>query len=133
MVYEKYKRFAKGEISVNLSEEYTSGLLSDKEKHITDYVLDTFGIYNAWFLKDLTHGEEPWKEARGDFLYWTVNGLLDFLNQVREFAEKIKDVEQTNMLELVEYCFLLFNLPHIHPVWCSVEGITSNIVILQIF
>ena len=78
-VYEKYKRFAKGEISINLSEEYTSGLLSDKEKHITDYVLDTFGIYNAWFLKDLTHGEEPWKEARGDFLYWTVNGLLDIL------------------------------------------------------
>lgn len=65
-VYEKYKRFAKGEISINLSEEYTSGLLSDKEKHITDYVLDTFGIYNAWFLKDLTHSEEPWKEARGE-------------------------------------------------------------------
>lgn len=78
-VYEKYKRFAKGEISINLSEEYTSGLLSDKKKHITDYVLDTFGIYNAWFLKALTHGEEPWKEARGDFLYWTVNGLLDIL------------------------------------------------------
>ena len=105
MVYEKYKRFAKGEISIKLSEEYTSGLLSDKEKHITDYVLDTFGIYNAWFLKDFTHGEEPWKEARGDFLYWTVNGLLDFLNQVREFAKKIKDVKQINMLELVEYCF----------------------------
>lgn len=42
-------------------------------------MLDTFGIYNAWFLKDLTHGEEPWKEARGDFLYWTVNGLIDIL------------------------------------------------------
>lgn len=30
---------------------------------------------------------------------------VDTMNQVRKFAEKIKDIEQTNMLELVEYCF----------------------------
>ena len=30
---------------------------------------------------------------------------VDTMNQVREFAKKIKDVKQTNMLELVEYCF----------------------------
>lgn len=30
---------------------------------------------------------------------------VDTINQVREFAKKIKDVKQTNMLELVEYCF----------------------------
>lgn len=64
-VYEKYKIFANGEIVTKLSKDYVDHLLSDKEKHITDYVLDTFGIYNAWFLKDLTHSEEPWREARG--------------------------------------------------------------------
>lgn len=65
-VYEKYKSFASGEITVELSKDEVDNLLSDKEKRITDYVLNTFGIYNAWFLKDLTHSEEPWREARGE-------------------------------------------------------------------
>ena len=30
---------------------------------------------------------------------------VDTMNQVREFAKKIKDVKQINMLELVENCF----------------------------
>lgn len=63
-VYEKYKDFGKEEISINLSDEYVNELLSEKEKQITDFVLNTFGIYNAWFLKDLTHCEEPWLVAR---------------------------------------------------------------------
>lgn len=63
-VYEKYKGFGKQEISINLSDKYVNGLLSEKEKQITDFVLNTFGIYSAWFLKDLTHCEEPWLDAR---------------------------------------------------------------------
>lgn len=63
-VYERYKDFGKQEIETNLSKEYMEGLLSEKEKRITNYVLDTFGLYNAWFLKDLTHHEEPWINAR---------------------------------------------------------------------
>ncbi len=64
MVYEKYKEFGKQEISVHLSDDFVKGLLSDSEQRITDFVLNTFGIYNAWFLKDLTHCEKPWLEAR---------------------------------------------------------------------
>jgi len=63
-VYEKYKDFGKQEIFINISDEYVDGLLSEKEKMITNFVLNTFGIYNAWFLKDLTHCEEPWRAAR---------------------------------------------------------------------
>lgn len=63
-VYEKYKEFGKQEITINLSSDYVNELLSEEEKKITDYVLNTFGIYNAWFLKDLTHAEEPWVIAR---------------------------------------------------------------------
>lgn len=63
-VYEKYREFGRQEIEINLSKEYVDELLTENEKYITDYVLDTFGIYNAWFLKDLTHYEEPWIAAR---------------------------------------------------------------------
>lgn len=64
LVYEKYKEFGKQEISIHLPDDYVKGLLSDSEQRITDFVLNTFGIYNAWFLKDLTHCEKPWLEAR---------------------------------------------------------------------
>lgn len=40
-------------------------LLNEREKKVVDYVLDTFGIYNAWFLRDLTHLEDSWIVARG--------------------------------------------------------------------
>jgi uncharacterized phage-associated protein len=63
-VYEKYKEFGKQEIIINVSYEDVAQMLTESEKKITDYVLDTIGIYNAWFLKDLTHMEEPWIEAR---------------------------------------------------------------------
>lgn len=63
-VYEKYREYGKQEIEINLSKEYVNELLSEKEKQVTDYVMNTFGIYNAWFLKDLTHLEEPWIAAR---------------------------------------------------------------------
>lgn len=60
-VYAKYKDFGKQEITSNLSYDYVNTLITEDERKIVDYVLDTFGIYNAWFLKDLTHLEEPWK------------------------------------------------------------------------
>lgn len=63
-VYEKYKEFGKQEIMVKLSNDYIESLLTEDEKKVTDFVLCTFGIYNVWFLKDLTHLEEPWKDAR---------------------------------------------------------------------
>lgn len=64
VVYEKYKEFGKQEIIINLSNNYIENLLTEDEKKVTDFVLHTFGIYNAWFLKDLTHLEAPWTAAR---------------------------------------------------------------------
>lgn len=63
-VYDKYKDFGGSEIKSCLSAEYVSELLTEKEKDLVDYVLNTIGIYNAWFLKDLTHAEKPWIKAR---------------------------------------------------------------------
>lgn len=63
-VYEKYREFGKQEIEISLSEEYVNELLTEEEKRVVDYIMNTFGIYNAWFLKDLTHLEEPWIVAR---------------------------------------------------------------------
>ena len=63
-IYEKYKNFGKQEIILDLPVDYAKNLLTKEEKQVTDFVLNTFGIYNIWFLKDLTHMEEPWLSAR---------------------------------------------------------------------
>lgn len=63
-VYKKYEKFGEQEITTNLSKDYVESLLTDREKEITNYVLNTFGICNNWFLGKLIRSEEPWKMAR---------------------------------------------------------------------
>lgn len=42
--------------------------LSDTERRVIDLVVETFGIYSGKTLERITHGETPWKEARGNCL-----------------------------------------------------------------
>ena len=39
-------------------------LLTTKEKHVVDLVVNTFGMYGGKTLERITHNEEPWIEAR---------------------------------------------------------------------
>ena len=65
MIYNKYKNFGKGIITeeqdVNLDFET---LLTENEKNVADYVLKHFAIYNGTVLREFTHKERPWNEAR---------------------------------------------------------------------
>lgn len=91
-VYDRYKEFGKQEINSNLSTDYVNGLLSEQEKEITDFVLNTFGIYNAWFLMELTHAEEPWKSARGNLdENDACQNLIDD-NLIRSYFRKMNNV-----------------------------------------
>ena len=40
--------------------------LSNKETQFLDCVIETFGRYSGSFLRNMTHKEIPWKEARGN-------------------------------------------------------------------
>ncbi|WP_218642879.1 Panacea domain-containing protein [Ralstonia pickettii] len=40
--------------------------LTDSEKETVDLVLEFYGDKSAQWLSDLTHQEDPWKDARGD-------------------------------------------------------------------
>ena len=42
--------------------------LSDDERTVIDLVVDSFGIYSGKILEQITHGERPWLEARGECL-----------------------------------------------------------------
>ncbi len=63
-VYEKYKKFGREVISNEELDICFETLLSSEEMSMIDYVLKNFGIYNGSILREFTHKEQPWKNAR---------------------------------------------------------------------
>lgn len=63
-VYEKYKKFGREAISNDELDIKFEKLLSIEEIGLIDYVLKNFGIYNGSILREFTHKEQPWKNAR---------------------------------------------------------------------
>ena len=88
-IYEKYKSFGKQEIALDLPDDYTKKLLTKEEKQVTDFVLNTFGIYNVWFLKDLTHAEEPWISARNGIAEGEASNNLIDDNLIDNYFEEV--------------------------------------------
>lgn len=98
-IYEKYKSFGREPIRNEYQEINFVNLLSPEEKTLCDYVLENFAIYNGSILREFTHRETPWIEAReglGDTERCT-NSILDssinqYFNQMDEkFGLKKKD------------------------------------------
>ncbi len=60
-IYDKFKAFGREQICVDKI-DLTNEIGEDCRK-VIDYVLSLFGIYNGVTLKDLSHAEDPWKNA----------------------------------------------------------------------
>ena len=63
-IYEKYKGFGQEIIRNEFQEIDFEQLLSVEERKLCDYVLGNFAIYNGSVLREFTHRERPWIEAR---------------------------------------------------------------------
>ena len=61
-IYKKFKSFGNDQIKVESIA--IPDLVDEEEKRVIDTVLSAFAIYNGVFLRNLTHLETPWKEAR---------------------------------------------------------------------
>lgn len=92
-------------------EKYISGQLFE-DHPLKDYIIPVYNITN---LEDvmLKAGimvkriEDSQKGSYYSKIFPINTGPLsvDTMNQVREFAKKIKGIKETNMLEFIEYCF----------------------------
>ena len=90
-IYEKYKSFGREPIKNEFQKIDFDKLLTQEEKKLCDYVLESFAIYNGSILREFTHREKPWIEAR-DGLGETercTNVILDscinqYFNQIDE-------------------------------------------------
>lgn len=63
-IYEKYKSFGREPIRNEFQKIDFNNLLTKEEKMLCDFVLENFAIYNGSILREFTHREEPWIEAR---------------------------------------------------------------------
>lgn len=64
LIYEKYRTFGRQVIPCDRDALDYEQLLDEEERRTLDFVLRCFGIYNGSILRELTHREKPWCDAR---------------------------------------------------------------------
>ena len=93
-VYRRYKKFGFQQIDDDYDPlEFET--LSESEKVLLDQVWDIYGVFDAEYLEDLNHYEEPWQRARAS----TPPGLASTAIISEEFmkeyyGKKIKEAQQ---------------------------------------
>lgn len=66
-IYNQFKEYGADPLQCHTESfvDHTCGL-TDNEMMFLDSIIDVFGRFSGSFLRNLTHKEAPWKEARGD-------------------------------------------------------------------
>jgi len=49
----------------DVDDEFEQQIFDEKQIDTLKAIWDAYGIYDAKYLEELTHQEDPWKEARG--------------------------------------------------------------------
>jgi uncharacterized phage-associated protein len=61
-LYNKYKSYGSGELPV--SEDFSTADFPEDIKDLLGEVYQQYGQYSAWRLRDMTHQESPWRNAK---------------------------------------------------------------------
>lgn len=60
-LYHKFKRFKSSQVEVDDMGEIN---VSEKQMKLIADINNVYGQFSAWKLRDMTHNEQPWKEAQ---------------------------------------------------------------------
>ena len=60
VIYHKYKKYQYNPIDIT----YKCDFKCENQKEVLEYVKNTYGKYDAKYLEDLTHTQDPWLYAR---------------------------------------------------------------------
>ncbi len=83
----------KGKFKVK-AEDFEQGdtnKLEEKYKETIDAVLRDYGDYSSYYLSDLTHMEDPWKEARGNLPPGQPSDAVISLESMQRYYESLTD------------------------------------------
>jgi len=62
-LYQKYKQYKAGAIPIPYDEE-TWEIFTEKTREVLAMVYGYYGQFSAWKLRDITHDDIPWQNAR---------------------------------------------------------------------
>lgn len=63
-VYHHFKVYGRDPIRPPTEDEFSWDYVDDETEEFLDDIWEEFGQFSAWRLREMTHAEPPWKEAR---------------------------------------------------------------------
>ena len=86
VVYDQYKRFGFNSISEDIKESEVRSLPSIE---LLESIWTTYGKYDARYLEELTHNEEPWQIARQNLEVSESSNNVISLKDMRNYYKKV--------------------------------------------
>lgn len=106
-VYYKYKEYGYNPIdkpTEDLTEDF--GRLTTREISLIDAIVDSFGQYSGTVLRDITHNEKPWLDARGSLLPTDRCVTVISRKSIDDYFQSvIKQYQIVNPCDISKYCF----------------------------
>ena len=65
--------------------------LSDNAKHVINLVVESFGMYSGKTLERITHGEDPWKDARANCLPDEPSNEIISKEAIKKYFSEVAD------------------------------------------
>lgn len=100
VLYHAYKQY--GNAAIERPQDVDFSRYDDRIRNLLDEVYSFFGQFSAWKLRDMTHEEDPWKNA-------PTNGVISlqlmkeyFLAWLKQYPAKIKAVSTSQQAEIVQ-------------------------------
>jgi len=89
-VYDRYKIFGFNYIDEDISDKEVNKLSSNK---LLDSIWTTYGKYDAQYLEELTHSEEPWQLARQNLeTNESSNNVISLENMKIFYSKLLKEI-----------------------------------------
>ena len=105
-IYYKYKEYGSdpiGKPTDDLSEDFDK--LNTREISLLDAIIGSFGLYSGLVLRDITHKERPWLEARGDLNPEDRSVAIIKRETINKyFNDVVKKYEIVNPCDISKYC-----------------------------
>ena len=92
-VYEMFKTFKYNPIDDNRFVMFKNRFkeLNKEEKDVIDLIIDSFGMYSGKTLEEITHKEDPWKQAREGYLPMELSNVVIEKQKIKRYFKKISE------------------------------------------
>lgn len=110
-IYHQYKDFGYNPIEKPFpDDENDFSELTTREIGFLDAIVDIFGMYSGSVLRQITHNEQPWIEARGSLLpNDRSNTVIDDDTIDSYFKRIVEEYQIVNPCDMVRYCSYMVN------------------------